>query len=93
VVAHGPEKGSVVEDQSAWGGDVMPPFPPKTKPWYLSKTVLVNLLTAAVAVTTALAGQQIVADNPSLAASLTAAIAGLNVVLRFITVLPLGAAK
>jgi len=71
----------------------MPPVFPKTKPWYLSKTVLVNLLTAAVAVTTALAGQQIVTDHPSVAASLTAAIAGLNVVLRFITVLPLGAAK
>lgn len=72
----------------------MPPvFPPKTKPWYLSKTVLVNALTAAVAVGTALAGQQIVIENPGVAASLTAAIAGLNVVLRFITVLPLGSSR
>lgn len=72
----------------------MPPmFPPKSKPWYLSKTVWVNVLTAAVAVGTVLGGQQIVTDNPGVAASLTAAVAGLNVVLRFITVQPLGAPK
>lgn len=69
------------------------PVTPTVKPWYKSRTVIVNALTAAVAVGTALAGQQIVKDYPSFAASLTASVAALNMALRFVTVLPIGSPR
>lgn len=62
----------------------------KTKPWYASKTIWLNAVTAGVAVLTALQGQSIVQDNPSLAAGLVAALGVANVALRIISILPIG---
>ena len=62
----------------------------KTKPWYASKTIWLNAVTAGVAVLTALQGQSIVQDNPSLAAGLVAALGAANVALRIISILPIG---
>ena len=62
----------------------------KTKPWWQSKTIWVNAITATTATLTVLGGQQIVIDHPALAAAIVAALGGLNIVLRIITVLPIG---
>ena len=59
------------------------------KRWWQSKTVILNGLTAASAVLATLAGQQIIADNPRLAAGVAAGIAVVNIGLRFVTVLPI----
>jgi hypothetical protein len=62
----------------------------KSKSWWQSKTIWVNAITAATATLTVLGGQQIVVDHPAIAAGIVAAIGGLNIVLRIITVLPIG---
>lgn len=62
-----------------------------SKPWYLSKTILVNSLTAAVAILTTLSGSELISANPKLAAGIVAMIGGVNIALRIITSLPLGA--
>ena len=64
---------------------------PKTqaKPWWRSKTIVINTLTAGIAVITALQGQQIVAEHPQLAAGLVVAISIANIALRAVTLLPL----
>lgn len=61
-----------------------------SKSWWQSKTIWINAITAATATLAALGGQQIVTDHPTLAAGIVAALGGLNIVLRIITVLPIG---
>lgn len=61
-----------------------------SKPWFQSKTIWVNALTAGIATLTALQGQAIIADYPRASAAVVAGIAALNVGLRIITFLPLG---
>ena len=58
-----------------------------------SKTIWVNLITLALAILMAVESQQWISDNPSAAASITAAIAVLNIILRSITVVPVGFRK
>lgn len=58
-----------------------------------SKTIWVNLITLALAILTAVEGQQWISENPSLAAGVTAGIAVLNIILRSITVVPVGFRK
>ena len=60
------------------------------KKWWKSKTVIVNILTATVAVLTTLVDQQIIADNPQAVALTIAAISGVNIALRFVTIFPIG---
>jgi len=62
----------------------------KTKSWWQSKTIWVNAITAATATLTVLGGQQIVVEHPAIAAGIVAAIGGLNIVLRIVSVLPVG---
>ena len=62
----------------------------KEKPWWLSKTILINGITAAVATLTVLQGQAIVAEYPKAAAAVVAVLGVLNIGLRLITVLPIG---
>jgi len=62
----------------------------KAKAWYQSKTIWINAITAATATLTVLAGQQIVTDHPAIAAGLVAALGGLNIALRLVTLLPIG---
>ena len=63
------------------------------KKWYQSKTVIVNLLTAFVAVAVAFQGTDFIAANPSLVATISALVSGVNVALRFVTALPIGSAE
>jgi hypothetical protein len=63
------------------------------KPWYLSKTFWLNLLTALGAVLAAVAGSDLIAEYPKAAAIVAAGIAGVNIALRFVTVLPLEGMK
>lgn len=67
----------------------MPSPKPPVKSWYKSKTILINTITAGIAVITALQGQQIVAENPQLAAGLVVAVSIANIALRAVTFLPL----
>ena len=62
----------------------------KEKPWWLSKTILINGITAAVATLTVLQGQSIIAAYPGAAAAIVAVLGLLNIGLRLITVLPIG---
>jgi hypothetical protein len=71
---------------ASWGVEMSA----NTKSWWQSKTIWINAITAATATLTVLGGQQIVTDHPAIAASLVAALGGLNIVLRIITVLPIG---
>lgn len=65
------------------------PSPKQGKPWLTSKTIWVNAITAGIAVITTLQGQQLVAENPQLAAALVVAISVANIALRVVTFLPL----
>jgi len=60
------------------------------KPWWTSKTIWLNTITAAVATLTALQGQAIVGEYPKAAAAVVAVLGVLNIGLRLITVLPIG---
>jgi len=60
------------------------------KKWWQSKTVIVNALTATAAVLATLIDQQIIAEHPQAAAIAVAVLSGVNVALRFVTVLPIG---
>lgn len=56
---------------------------------FKSKTIIVNVLTLSLAVLAAFKGSNLIAAYPEIAASITAAIAAINVVLRFLTTMPL----
>lgn len=59
--------------------------PSASKPWYLSRTVLVNVLTALVAMLGALVGNEWVAAHPEWVSILALVVSLLNVALRFAT--------
>lgn len=61
----------------------------KTKPWFLSKVLIVNGLTLAGGLLATLAGSDLIAANPQVAAGIASAIAAVNIGLRFITSLPI----
>lgn len=56
-----------------------------------SKTVIVNTATVAVGVLGYLAGHDVIAQNPEIAAALLSAVGVLNVLLRIVTVVPISA--
>ncbi len=62
----------------------------ETKPWWKSKTMILNGLTAVTAVAVALSQQQIIQEYPKATAAVAATIAGLNMAIRVVTYLPLG---
>lgn len=64
----------------------MPESPKKARN---SKTIAVNVLTLIVAAAAGVAGTEVIADYPQVAAAITAAIAGLNIVIRFMTSSPI----
>jgi hypothetical protein len=64
--------------------------PANSKPWWSSKTILVNAITAGIATLTALQGQALIADNPQAAAWIVAGLGALNIGLRIVSVLPIG---
>jgi len=59
-----------------------------SKPWYLSKTVWVNLVSTTLGVMAYLSGSDLVSQNPGLVAALVAAQGVLNVILRLVTIVP-----
>jgi len=62
---------------------------PTSKPWWQSKTIWVNTITAVIALISALAGQDFIKENPQLVSLFVMLIAVLNAVLRWVTTLPL----
>jgi hypothetical protein len=60
-----------------------------SKPWYQSKTVWVNVISAIIAIVMALAGQDFIKNNPQLVSLAVLVLAVLNAVLRWVTTLPL----
>lgn len=62
----------------------------QSKQWWQSKTIILNAVTAGIAIVTAAAGTDLVQSHPQAAAVTAAVLAGLNIALRFITVLPIG---
>ena len=58
---------------------------PVAKPWYMSKTMWLNLLTAVVGVVGYMAGSDLIAQNPALVAAFVSAQGVLNVILRLVT--------
>lgn len=66
--------------------DVTPVVTPVvSKPWWMSKTVWVNLITTAVGVLGYVAGSSFISGNPALVAALVSATGVLNVILRLMT--------
>lgn len=59
------------------------------KPKIQSKTLWVNYLALAAALLTVVAGSPVVAEYPRAASGIAAALAAVNVALRFLTVVPL----
>lgn len=59
------------------------------KPWYLSKTVWINVLLLVVSICDALLGSPLVSGTP-VADHITSVVSAVNLVLRFLTVAPLG---
>ena len=55
------------------------------KSWIKSKTIILNGLTLAASLLTVVAGSELVADHPKAAAGIVAALAAVNVALRFVT--------
>lgn len=64
-------------------------MPDKPKTARNSKTVAVNVLTLIVAAAAAVAGTDVIAEYPQAAAAITAVVAGLNIVIRFLTSRPI----
>ncbi len=64
-----------------------------TKSWYLSKTVWVNVATLVAGVLGYVAGHDLIVANASLVAMLVAVQGGVNVVLRFLTWIPISSGK
>lgn len=62
------------------------------KPWYLSKTVWVNVLLLIASIGDALLGSPLVNGTP-LADHIASAVSAVNLVLRFLTVTALSVGK
>lgn len=60
------------------------------KKWYQSKTIIVNLLAAVVAVAGAAQGTDLIAEYPTAVAMFGALVSGANILLRLVTNLPIG---
>lgn len=56
-----------------------------SKPWWQSRTMVVNILTAAVAVLTLVSQEELFLDNPKAAGYVTIGLAVANVALRLVT--------
>lgn len=60
------------------------------KSWFASKTIIVNALTLAASLLTVASGSDLIQQHPKVAAGIVAALASVNIGLRFITALPIG---
>lgn len=56
-----------------------------SKPWYKSRTMVVNILTAAVAVLTLASQEDLLLENPRVAGYVTLGLAAANIALRLVT--------
>lgn len=59
-----------------------------SKPWYLSKTVWVNVLTLVATVIGTVSGWDFIKSHPDVMAGLLMASSAVNVALRFLTSVP-----
>lgn len=60
-----------------------------SKDFHQSRTIIFNVVGLVIAIIAALQGQEWIVSNPTAAALLTAAGAAANIVLRFLTSLPI----
>lgn len=58
---------------------------------FQSKTLILNWITLIVGVLAAVSGSEIIKDYPDVAAGILSAVGALNLVLRYLTTLPLAA--
>ncbi len=56
-----------------------------SKAWWKSRTMVVNILTAAVAVLTLVSQEELLLENPRMAGYVTIGLAVANVALRLVT--------
>jgi hypothetical protein len=64
--------------------------PKSPKPWFKSKTIWVNTLTAAIATLVTLGDQSIISDSPRASGVVLGALSVLNIALRIVSVAPIG---
>lgn len=55
------------------------------KPWYKSRTMVINILTALVAVLTLVSQEDLLTENPKVAGYVTLGLAAANIALRLVT--------
>jgi hypothetical protein len=60
------------------------------KSWFASKTIIVNALTLAASLLSVAGGSELIQQYPKVAAAIVAALAGINIALRFITSTAIG---
>lgn len=60
------------------------------KSWFASKTIIVNALTLAASLLSVAGGSELIQQYPRASAAIVAALAAVNIGLRFITALPIG---
>jgi len=60
------------------------------KPIWKSKTMIVNVVVAAITCLVALQGTELITANPALVAGMATAVAVANIVLRLVTSEPVG---
>jgi hypothetical protein len=60
------------------------------KPWYKSKTMLVNIGLAIVSVGVALQDTALITEHPQVVAVIGAVVGAVNMVLRYVTDQPIG---
>lgn len=58
------------------------------KSWIKSKTIIVNSLTLAASLLAVVGGSDVIAEYPRAVAGVAAALAAVNIALRFVTYLP-----
>lgn len=64
-------------------------MPSKPKTARNSKMIAVNVITVIIAAAAAVAGTDVIAEYPQVAAAITAGVGVMNIVLRFLTTKPI----
>lgn len=59
------------------------------KPWYLSKTLWINIFTVFLGLFTYVSGLSWVTENPGLSSLILSMVGGTNILLRFVTTSPI----
>jgi hypothetical protein len=60
------------------------------KSWFASKTIIVNALTLAASLLSVAGGSELIQQYPRASAAIVAALATVNILIRFVTAVPIG---